>query len=55
MLPLKRRDAWEKLISAAFGQEMKIIEAIDNNYLRVEEDRPPFTATFQSFSLWTPE
>jgi hypothetical protein len=44
----------ERLISAAFGQEMKIIEAIDNNALRVEEDRPPITATFQTFSLWTP-
>jgi hypothetical protein len=48
---MKRKDAWSRLIWAAFGQEMRII---DNNALRVEEDRPCITATFQNFSLWTP-
>jgi hypothetical protein len=54
-LPMSRRGAWGDLISRAFGEKMKIIEAIDNNAVRVAVVIPPLVpVVFQEFSLWTP-
>jgi hypothetical protein len=52
VLPPRRRNAWNRLISAAFGEEMKVVEAIHNDVLRVEEVTAPVRhVVIREFSL----